>query len=99
MQLVEARGGGGSQVASAVYCCGVADFCFLPPSSAPDALLSPDFFFSTGEDISECGGRGRESSQGYGYVPEDVSHYDYDALEVAADGGAARIAEGEEWYW
>jgi hypothetical protein len=25
------------------------------------------FFFSTGEDISECGGRGRESSQGYGY--------------------------------
>jgi hypothetical protein len=33
------------------------------------------------------------------WVPEDVSHYDYDALEVAADGGAARIAEGEEWYW
>jgi hypothetical protein len=54
------------------------------------------FFFSMGEDISECGGSGRESSQGYG-VPEDVSHYDYYALEVAADGGATRIAEGEEW--
>jgi hypothetical protein len=24
-----------------------------------------------------------------------VSHYGYDALDVAADGGAARIAEGE----
>jgi hypothetical protein len=30
-------------------------------------------------------------------LPEDVSHYDYDAQVVAADGGAARIAEGDEW--
>ena len=54
------------------------------------------FFFGMGEDISECGGSGREFESRL-WVPEDVSHYDYDALEVAADGGATRIAEGEEW--
>ena len=96
MQLVEARGGGGSQVASAVYCCGVAGFCFLPPSSAPDALLSPDFFFQYGGGYIGVR-RARSRVESRLWVPEDVSHYDYDALEVAADGGAARIAEGEEW--
>jgi len=56
------------------------------------------FFFSTGGGYIGVR-RARSRVESRLWVPEDVSHYDYDALEVAADGGAARIAEGEEWYW
>jgi hypothetical protein len=73
-----------------------AGFCFLPPSSAPDALLSPEFFFQYGGGYIGVR-RARSQVESRLWVPEDVSHYAYDALEVAADGGAARIAEGEEW--
>jgi hypothetical protein len=103
MQLVQAREGGGCQVASAVYCCGVLRFfAFLPPSSAPDAaVVSRLFFFLVWGRIyrSAAGNVASrvESSRVKAMVPEDVWHYDSDALDLAADGGAARIAEGEEW--